>query len=159
MGGIVKINIRGNNLIVFLNNNFVSEIDFCSRSGLEKYFRNFFIKLSDIYGLEFSGGYDISVFVDDRFGVVFSITSNDSYDYDFIDMNIIVSAFKGFLFKSCDLVFDIDCDVYFYEGSFYYDPLVVNSYIIGYLFENFEIVYGKKVCDIRDFGILNIDKK
>ena len=150
----MKIDFRDNNLIVFLNSKNIDGISF-NEQDLEKYFRSLFLKFSE-YGLEFSGSYDIDVFID-TYGMVVSIKSNgiDYYD-DIVTMNISVSKYHGFLYKS-DSFIDIDCDIYCYDGNFYYDPHDVDFIDIGILFENCEIIYGRMAYDIRFYGNV-IDK-
>ncbi len=151
----MKIDIRDNNLIVFLNNRNIEGIDFCNTRELEKYFRDLFIKLSDIYNIELCGSYDIDVFIDKNSGVILDIKSIDGsyYDYDFVDMNINISKYNNFLYR-CDRFIDIDCNVYSYNSSFYYEPLNISFFDIGRLFENCDIIYGKEVYDIKKNGEL-----
>ena len=150
----MKIDVRDNNLIVFLNNKNILGIDFYNTRELEKYFRELFFKLSDDYSFDLSGSYNIDVFID-RFGVVLEIEPIDSYYdcCDIVDMNITISKYKGFLYKS-DCFIDVDCDVYLYDSSFYYEPLNVSFLDIGKLFENCDIVYGFDVYDIKRNGKL-----
>ena len=151
----LRIEFRDNNLIVFLNNKSIKGVSFCELE-LEKYFRSLFFKLGD-YGLEFSGSYDIDVYIDDVYGlaVVIHDTGIDYYD-DIVTMNISISKYRNFLYKS-DVFFDVECDIYCYEGCFYYDPHDVSFIDIGVLFENCEIVYGRLAHDIRFCGKV-IDK-
>lgn len=150
----LKIDFRDNNLIVFLNSKSIDGLSF-NEQNLEKYFRSLFFKLGD-YGLEFSGSYDIDVYIAD-YGMIVVVKSNgiDYYD-DIVTMNISISKYHGFLYKS-DFFIDVDCDIYCYDGCFYYDPRDVDFIDIGILFENCEIIYGRMVHDIRFSGNV-IDK-
>lgn len=152
----MKIDVRDDNLIVFLNNSLIENIGF-SECELERYFRSLFLKLGD-YGFDFSGSYSINVYVDDECGIVLSVSNDDIdyYDYDIVNMNISISKYKGFLFKVNNFI-DIDSSVIVYNGCFYYDLGCTNFIDIGRLFENCDIVYGKSVHDIRCYGRV-IDK-
>lgn len=151
----MKIDVRDNNLIVFLNNKYIEVIDFYNTRELEKYFRELFFKLSDDYDFDLSGSYNIEVFIDRNCGVVLDIESIDSYYdcCDIVDMNISISKYKGFLYRS-DCFIDIDCNIYFYGCNFYYEPLNVSFFDIGKLFENSDIIYGSDVYNIKSNGKL-----
>lgn len=151
----LKIDVRDDNLIVFLNNRNIENIDFYNTRELEKYFRELFLKFNDEYGFDLSGSYNIDVYIDDKYGIILDIKPIDEayYDCDYVDMNITISKYKGFLYRIEGFV-DIDCNVYFYEHSFYYEPLDVSFFDIGRVFENCEIVYGKEVYDIINYGSL-----
>ena len=147
----MKIDVRDNNLIVFLSNNFVENVDF-NECELEKYFRSLFFKLGD-FGLDFSGSYTIDVYIDEKCGILLDIVNDDVdyYDCDIVDMNISISKYKGFLFQ-VDNFIDINCSIIVHNGCFYYDLSSINCVDIGRLFENCDIVYGKDAYDIRCYG-------
>lgn len=151
----LKISFVDNNLIVFLNSKNIEGISFNERD-LEKYFHSLFFKLGD-YGLDFSGSYDIDVYIDDFYGMVVVVKSNgiDYYD-DIVTMNISISKYRNFLYKS-DIFIDVDCDIYCYDGCFYYEPHDVSFMDIGVIIENCEIIYGSLAHEIRFCGNV-IDK-
>ena len=152
----MKIDFRDNNLIVFLNKRSVDGLDFYNKSELEKYFRNLFLLFKDIYDFELSGSYDINVYIDNCYGAILEIISVDDnyFDYcDVIDMNIVVSKYKNFLYKSDILVNNIDCSVYSYNGCFYYEPNDSDFFKLGLLIENSDIIYGEDVCFIKRNGL------
>lgn len=155
MGGILKIDIRDNNLIVFLNKRSIDGIDFHDKHELERYFRNLFLVFKDIYNLDVFGSYDINVYIDVHYGVVLEIINvDDSYfDYcDIIDMNICISKYKSFLYKLSGVVSDIDCTVYSYKGDLYYELNSIDFLRLGLLIENSEIIYGETAHLIKKNG-------
>ena len=153
MGGSVKINCRGNNLVVFLNKKNIGDVDFYDKSSLETYFRRLFSKFSD-FGISISGSYDITVYID-LSGVILEISSKDSDYYYDIDMDITISKYSGFIYKVSDILFS---GKYFsYDGCFYYEPNDIDFTLFGILIENSEIVYGKDCFDIKRKGHI-IDK-
>ncbi len=148
----MKIDLRGNNLIVFLNKSNVSDIDFFNRSELEDYFRKLFLKFNNDYDINMNGSYNIDVYIDDSYGIVLEIVKEDVeyFDYcDVVDMKITVSKYKNFLYKLNGYLNNFDnCDLYLYDGFFYISPHNIDFYSLGILIENSEIIYGKKCFDI-----------
>lgn len=149
----MKIDCRDNNLIVFLNKKNISGVDFYDKSSLESYFRGLFSKLCD-YGIEMSGSYDITVYID-CCGVVLEIVQDDAEYYYDVDMNITVSNYKGFIYKVSDFLFP--GNYYSYNGCLYYDGFDIDFIKCGILIENSEIIYGKECFDIKRNGHI-IDK-
>lgn len=148
----MKIDFKDNNLIVFLNINMISSIDFSNEVEIEEYFRKLFLKIETDYNIDFSGSYDIDVFLDKFYGAVIDIKKNEDYfEYCNVDMNISVSKFNGFVYKVDDFCFDF-CNVYFYDGCFYLEPVSIDFYDMGSILEFCEVVYGKKANDVRLFG-------
>ena len=151
----MKIDFKDNNLIVFLNKRNIDGIDFYNKSELEKYFRNLFLILNDAYNFDLSGCYDINVYIDNYYGVVLEIISVDDnyFDYcDVIDMNIIISKYRNFLYKSDILVKNIDFTIYSYNGSFYYELNDSDFFKLGLLIENSDIIYGEDAYIIKKNG-------
>ncbi len=149
----MKIDFDDNNLIVFLNNKRVEGVDFFDSMQVENYFRNLFLKLND-YGYELSGSYSISVFIDEKCGVILEISENDIEYFDCydVDMDITISKYKNFIYKLNHFINKIDGNIYCYDGNFYFDPDYNDFISYGLLIENCEIVYGKKCFDIKKMG-------
>lgn len=151
----MRIDFRDDDLIVFLNKRNISSIDFSNNVELEDYFKKLFLGLSNKYDIDFSGCYDIDVFLDKFYGAVIYIKKDDSYFeyYDSVDMNISVSKYCGFVYKVNDICKDFSsCNVYFYNDCFYLEPIDVDFYDIGFILESCEIIYGKDAYDVKLFG-------
>lgn len=150
----MRVNYRDNNLIVFLNKNEISDVDFFDKLKMESYFRDLFSRLNN-YGYDFCGNYNISVFIDDFYGVVLEICKGeqDFYEcYDFIDMDINVSKYRNFLYKLDYFIDGLDGKYYSYNGSIFFEPGKVNFYDLGILIENGELIYGVQCMDIKKMG-------
>ncbi len=152
----MKVDIRDNNLIVFLIKSNVSDIDFFNKSKLEDYFKDLFLKINDNYDIEMNGSYDINVYIDEFYGMILEITKEDVeyFDYcDFIDMKINISKCKYFLYK---LNGNLDrfngCDLYLYDGFIYAYPRNIDFFSLGILVENSEIIYGESCLDVVSKG-------
>ena len=150
----MRIDVRDNNLIVFLNKKNIDNIDFYNKYELQKYFKKLFLSFKNIYDLDLCGNYDINVYIDKYYGIILEIISvdDDYFDYcDVIDMNIVVSKYKNFLYKMDELI-DVDCDIYCYNGYFYYEPKNVDFFKLGFFIENGEVIYGSDVYNVKKNG-------
>ncbi len=82
------------NLILFLNNQSISKIDFKDRETLEEYFRNLFLKLKDVYQIIIRGYYRIDIYLDTYYGAIIEIVQEEleyfEYDDNQVDMHICI---------------------------------------------------------------------
>ncbi len=82
------------NLILFLNNQSISKIDFKDREILEEYFRNLFLKLKDFYHITIQGYYNIDIYLDTYYGAIIEIVQEEleyfEYDDNQVDMRICI---------------------------------------------------------------------
>lgn len=137
----MKINIiDDNNIIVFLNNELINNIELTNEDKLEKYLKKIFIKLKDIYNLKVYGFYDLYIYKDINYGIVIEIVKDDLYsDYlTQIDMRINIKN-STFLYKIKDI--DYKGIIYKYRNNLYLEPLNKDYYYIGYLLEHAELIY------------------
>ena len=150
----MKIDYRDNNLIVFLNKKNVSSIDFFDKHCMEKYFRDLFYKFNNDYNMDLKGSYNIEVFIDDNFGIILDISSDDvdyfEYCSDVVDMNISISKYNKFMYKLFNGIGDLikKCDVYIYNDDIYVIPNSLSYFEFGILLENSKIIYGEKCFKI-----------
>lgn len=157
----MRIDYIDNNLIVFLNKKFVSDVDFSDKVFLEDYFRDLFIKFKDIYDIDISGSYEIIVFRDKFYGAVLKLIKDDVDYYDYydsqIDMKIVISKYDKFLYKlNNSLSYDIlsNCSVYLFDGDMYLSLNKCDYINYGFILENSEIIYGDFVSKIIREGFL-----
>ena len=151
----MNLKFRGNDFIVFFNKLESSNINFKNSRDLELYFKKFFLKIKKLYDIDVSGSYDITVYVDDDFGILLDVIKEDSSFYDdTVDMKIIVSSYNKFVYKiNRDIPFD--CNYYLYHDCLYARPKNPIDFIKqGILFENCEIVYGEEANDIIYNGFI-----
>lgn len=151
----MKIDYRDNNLIVFLNKKNIGDIDFYNKYELQKYFRKLFLSFKNIYDLDLCGNYDINVYIDKYYGAILEIIDigDDYFDYcDVIDMNIVISKYRNFLYRLDVLIDNVDCDIYCYDGYYYYEPQNIDFFKLGFFLENGEVIFGSDVCEIKKKG-------
>lgn len=82
------------NLILFLNSQSVSKIDFKDREILEEYFKMLFLKLKDYYQFVVQGYYIIDIYLDAYYGAIIEIAKEEleyfEYDDNQVDMRICI---------------------------------------------------------------------
>ncbi len=80
------------NMILFLNNLYLSEIDFKDKDALETYFKSLFLKLHEFYEIEVNGYYHIDIYMDPFYGAIIELEKEEldylDYDDDQVDMRI-----------------------------------------------------------------------
>lgn len=144
--------IDENNIIVFLNQFFIKDMNFLDKNLLEDQFRKLFLKLKDIYNIEINGYYDINIYIDKYYGSILEIKKEEieylDYFDDQIDMRIIISKYSIFLYKIID-IFEIPKDIlknsiiYKYQNNLYLElKKKIDNIEMGKLLENSFLVYG-----------------
>ena len=156
----MKIDFRDNNFIVFFNNKISDNINFIDKNELENFFKKIFEKIKDIYDISISGSYNIELFIDYDYGIIALIKKDDVEYFDYydsqIDINITISKYDKFVYKlkgALDKRFGKYCDIYYYDNDFYVVPKRIDFISMGYLIENCEMIYGKKVSCIIKNGV------
>lgn len=81
-------------LILFLNNLSIQQINFEDREELEDYFKKLFIKLNDSYKITINGYYQIDIYLDPYYGAIIEIQKEEldyfEYDDNQVDMRICI---------------------------------------------------------------------
>lgn len=150
--------IDENNIIVFLNTRKI-DIDYNIKSDLEIELKQLFKDLNSIYGLELSGYYNVSIYVDKLYGSIISLAKEDfdyiEYDVDQVDMRIIIYQ-KEFLYQLHSLYnIDLDCDIYLYGGKYYVKlKESIDKYKLGQLIELSDVIYDSKIDEVLKFGTI-----
>lgn len=159
----MKVNIiDDDNIIVFLNKFYIKNIDFKNRDNIEKNFKNIFLKLKHVYGLDIKGYYNINIYMDEVYGAVLEIEHEDIEYFDYfdnkVDMRINVVTDSKFLYKVKD-IFMIDKDmlreitIYIFKNQCYIKlKKQLNDYEMGTILENGELIYGDITTDILEMG-------
>lgn len=80
-------------LDIYVKKEFINDINFNSKEDLEKYLKKLFKTLKNKYDIVVEGFYDITVYIDKFYGVVFHLEKEDLDYYDYfknqVDMRII----------------------------------------------------------------------
>ena len=93
-------------LDIYIKKELINNIDFNSKEDLEKYLKKLFKTLKNKYQITVEGFYDISVYIDKYYGVVFHLEKEDIEYYDYyknqVDMRLI-TVDTEFLYKIDDI--------------------------------------------------------
>ena len=117
----MKKEVFDNKIIIYLKKEIIGKMNFDDIDSLEDYFRDFFLKLKNIYNMELKGFYNVKVYIDDIYGVVLEL-EDEQIDYgDFynqIEMRII-PIHVDFLYKIDNLMFIPNTELYIYKNNYY----------------------------------------
>lgn len=153
----MKIEKHDDNLVVFLNKK-IAPKNINNKIELEKYFQKIFNKLNNIYNLDLNGNYEINIY-NNEYGIILELKKEEIeyFDYyDTIDMHLNVSKYKDILYKTTNIINNIN--IYEYKGELYIEPIDADFNRLGIIIENSEIVYGKKAYTIKKKG-KKLDRK
>ena len=111
-------------LDIYIKKELIDNIDFNNKNDLEKYLKKLFKILKNKYDIIIEGFYDITVYIDKYYGVVFHLEKDDIEYYDYyknqVDMRIItidtdflylVNDIPEYLLNKVDVII-IDQDIY-----------------------------------------------
>lgn len=80
-------------LDIYIKKDFISNIDFKKKDDLEKYLKKLFKTLKNKYNVVIEGFYEITVYIDKYYGVVFHLEKEDLDYYEYfknqVDMRIV----------------------------------------------------------------------
>ncbi len=76
--------------MIYLNKFYLKEVSFQNKIDLELYFKSFFLKLKNCYGITMEGFYTIDVYKDKYYGMILKIKREDFdyFDDEMIDMKL-----------------------------------------------------------------------
>ena len=94
IGGKVSIKFIDDLILdIYIKKELIDNIDFNSKDDLEKYLKKLFKTLRNKYNILIEGFYDITVYIDKYYGVVFHLEKEEIEYYDYfknqVDMRII----------------------------------------------------------------------
>lgn len=108
-----KVNIKfidDLRLDIYIKKELIDNIDFNSKDDLEKYLKRLFKTLKNKYDIVIEGFYDITVYIDKYYGVIFHLEKDDVEYYDYfknqVDMRIITIDTE-FLYLVDDIPYDL----------------------------------------------------
>ena len=144
----MKIITNNDDFTLFVVNKFMTDTD-----DIKKYLKDIIIKLKKRNKKEFSGVYNVQVYVNKKFGMIFEFFKEDSFDFfqDVVDLDITVhDNAKVFLeFDDLFLVNDFH-DIYSYNNKYYIDIDKTSRLKFYSLLEFSDFVFGKKLDNIKD---------
>ena len=152
----MKIELSNDNIIVFLNKYMAKNINYKDSKVMEKELKVIFDKLEKYYNIKIKGYYDVYIYIDNNYGVILELISDDTYylEYDdtLIDMRITIRNINV-LYKIDDFIkLNIPYKLYFYKNNLYLELLsAVDDILEGNILENSEIIY-KDIDNIKKYG-------
>lgn len=151
-----------NNLTVYLNNKYLEKINFDLKNNVEQQFKKLFIKIKNKYNIEMSGYYEVTVYLNDKYGMIIEIEKDDD-EYvklfgDTVDMKITFKFDSSIFYKLEEyIIYKINNYFLYYYNDEFYVELTDNSkydyreYLK--LLENSSIIYGSEIKKIKNKAI------
>lgn len=147
------------NMTIFLCKDYLKKIDFNLDGNYEKEFKRLFIKIKDIYNINMSGYYEVTVYINDIYGMIIDLQKdNDEYVKifgDTVDMKITFKFDSPIYYELDEYInFNIEnYNLYFYNDKFYLELLDDSKYSYSEylkLLESSYIIYGKEIYSIKN---------
>ena len=138
-------------VIVYINKEQFKNLDFKNKNILNNYIKKLIIKLKNDYYLEFTGYYNIMLYIDNNYGIIIEMKKEELEYLDYftkgLEININTKE-DSFLYEIANLNKDIlnNSAIYTYNEKIYAKiSSEINSIQLGKILENTnEILYGNK---------------
>ena len=147
----MKCTFKDNNILIYIQDNNITEKSFDDLVYIEEYFKSIFVKIKEKYNININGLYIVNVYFDNQLGMVLELKEEkiDFIDYDdVVDMRITLHN-EHFLYEIDDILNLKDNDIYLYQKKWYVRPkniyhLLEHARIIDKNTEKI-VRYGKKI--------------
>ena len=151
--------LSDNQILIFINYNYLSNVDFKSKDSIILAVKNYIIKYKS--KLKLQGFYKVKVYVSDNVGLFLELIKLDDSDYiNALDLRVIVNLDDKVFFKteSYDIL-PSNINVYYLDNYFYCDVSLIPNLLDVVEFGVF--VYGSDINNIFNnaFIINNKTKK
>jgi hypothetical protein len=116
------------NFYIYLNKNYISDLEIKNRECVEKYFKKMFLNLKNNHHLDIYGYYNIKVYVNNNYGLIIDVLklSNDYFKMpsNKVDMKIMIDNDSIFLYELDDYFFidkykDNIKNIYYKDEKYY----------------------------------------
>ncbi len=150
--------LNSNNIIFYLSKDYLNRINFSIGEDVEQKFKDLFIKLKNIYKLDLNGYYEVTVYVNDIYGIIIEMEKDDD-EYikifgDTLDMKITFKFDCEILYKidNIDFINFKNYNLYYYDDNLYISlknnlNIPYKDYL--YLLENSSIIYGNELKKLK----------
>ena len=111
LGDKVSIKIISDLILdIYIKKELICDIDLKNKEELENYLKKLFKILKEKYNIEISGFYDITVYIDKYYGVIFHLENEDLDYYDYfknqVDMRLVIVDTE-FMYKIEDIPMEL----------------------------------------------------
>lgn len=141
--------ISKDKLVIYINNIFFRGEMWDSKEDIVKIIKNYIIRLRNNYHIRLRGFYKVRVFPNRKIGTFVEMERlDDDYDYDNIELRIVVDFKEKMYFKFYDFE-DVPNNInYVYYSNYYYvDIDDIKEDVLSFI-EKGEVKYEKSISDI-----------
>jgi hypothetical protein len=146
------------NFYIYLNKNYISDLEIKNKECVEKYFKKMFLSLKNNHHLDIYGYYNIKVYVNNNYGLIIDVLklSNDYFKMpsNKVDMKIMIDNDSIFLYELDDYFFinkhKNNIKNIYYKDERYYVELNddVDKLFYLYLIEHSNIIFNDNAYEI-----------
>ncbi len=143
---------KGENITIYLNKQYIKNIDLKDREKAEK----LIYKINQKYNIELYGYYETKIYIDKNYGIIIDIKKEEleymDYFNESLEMNIEIIE-DSFLYKIEDIFSIKKTDKFIlrkYEDNIYLEAESISDIEIGIILENAQIIYGKEANTIKN---------
>lgn len=150
----MRVIVDNDLFILFLNKTILNWVNFSDKEETEKYLKELLTKLNNKYNLYFEGYYDITLYIDNNYGIILEIKKEEleylNYFSNQLEMNIKVC--EGFFLYETLNIEDFMKDkveIYIHKDKIYLKIKEnISDLYLAKILEHTNIVYGKRVKEI-----------
>lgn len=141
----MKLDVEEDSFIVYLNKDYIQEIDFKIKKQVETCFKGIFNKIRRRLNKDINGFFSIKVFLNNEFGAILLLNKEELEYYDYfanqVDMQIEIEYDAKILLEFEDILnMNItDTIVYLYNNKYYINYIKDIKYV-----EFANVIYGDK---------------
>lgn len=142
--------ISNDNYKVYINNLYESNLNIENKEEVGKFIKDIILKIRKIYNVLLEGLYEVDVYVIRYLGIVLEIKNIDRYISKTVDLKIIIhNEDEVYLKISRFELLDEYHSLKYLNNNFYLNTSNLLEKDIYKLIENFEIVYGNELDEIK----------
>ena len=154
----MKLIIKDDICIMFLNKLYIQTLDFSNKVLIEKYLKHLLFKIKNKYNIEFDGYCEVILYIDINYGVIIEVKQEEIeyLDYFRTPTELNIKVIEGsFLYE----IYEMDKQmikkftIYKVHDKIYLRAKENLSTIeMGRVLENSKIIYGKEAEKILRYG-------
>ena len=145
----MKVVVKDNLLIIYLNKYYIKSLDFNSKENLQKYIKKLLLNLQNNYNIQFDGYYDISLYVDKNYGVIIEVKKEELEYFEYFKNGIEINTKiieDSFLYEINDIIKNNNFLTYVLKDKIYIKIKdQIENIKMGQILEKTKnIIYGKE---------------
>ncbi len=143
----MKVVIQDELIILYLNKLYIKNLNFSDKEMLQTYLRKLLLKLHTNYGLEINGYYDITIYIDQNYGVIMEVKKEELEYLDYFGKTLEINTKiinDSFLYEVSDVEYFNKYHIFNNHLYISLDKPISNINMGRFLEKVIKIIYGKE---------------